>query len=161
MQQRTRPHRSGRLHKGAHTVVGDGDPLPRPVCPRMVPSPAPSLPSPSCGGGRPPSQLQSLKKGVALAAPVAGGTRGQELTAGAVVSDQLSWPLRGRGDSSVGGRSPHYSCRDFSEVTRGFSHLSPGGNQMASCAAPGATRRFAGITGIWMCAPWTCTTFGG
>ena len=61
----------------------------------------------------------------------------------------------------MGGRSPHYSCWDFSEVTRGFSHLSPGENQMASCAAPGATQSFAGITGIWMCAPWTCTTFGG
>lgn len=67
----------------------------------------PSLPWPSCGRGRPLSQLQRLKKGVALATPVAGGKRGQEFTAGAVVSDQLCLPPRGRGDSSVGGRSPH------------------------------------------------------
>lgn len=106
MQQRARHHRSGPCVREPTQSCGRRGPSPTSCLSQDGPLACPSLPWPSCGGGRPPSQLQRLQKGAGLAAPVAGGKRGQEFTSGAVVSDQLSRPPRGPGDSSVGGRSP-------------------------------------------------------
>lgn len=139
--------------------MGDGDPLPPPVYPRTVPSPAPSLPWPSCGGGRPPSRLQRLKKGSSWPLLWQEGSEGRSLQR--VQWSQIS-SARHRGvggDSSVGGRSPHLRLLGLLRGDKGVQSPRPRwkphnlsrrgllGSQVSGCVCRGLMYHLRGVRG--------------
>lgn len=131
MQQRTRHRRSDPCVREP-TVRWEMGTLSHLLSvPGRSPHPPP-LPWPSCGGGRPPSRLQRLKKGSSWPLLWQEGSEGRSLQR--VQWSQIS-SVAGSGGTVQWEAGAHtYGCWDFSEATRGFSHLGPGGNHTTSRA---------------------------
>lgn len=149
MQQRTRHRRSdpcvrepqsgGRWGPSPTSCLSQDGPLTRPLSPLALLWRGPATVT-----------AAEAEEGVVLATPVAGGKRGQEFTAGAVVSDQLCPPPRGQGGQFSGRQEPPPTAAGTSQRRQGGSVTSA----QVETTQPLA-QRFAGITGIWMCVPWT------